>query len=88
MDLLPTLANLFGLEVPKTMGRDAFDPAYTGYAIFPDGSWLNGTTYVENGEIVWNQGMTEEEIEEMTAYAYRFQEINDAILDTDYYAQP
>ena len=88
VDLLPTLANLFGLEVPKTMARDAFDPAYTGYAIFPDGSWLNGTTYVENGEIVWNQGMTEEEIEEMIAYAYRFQEINDAILDTDYYAEP
>lgn len=88
VDLLPSLANLFGLEAPQTMGQDAFDPNYTGYAIFPNGSWLNGTTYVENGEVVWNQGMTQEEIEEMTAYAYRFQEINDAILDTDYYAQP
>ena len=31
-------------------------------------------------------GMTDEEVAAMTAYARRFQEVNDAILDTDYYS--
>lgn len=86
VDLLPTLANLFGLPAPRTMGRDAFDPNYMGYAIFPDGTWLNDKAYVENGAVVWNNGMTDAEVAEMTAYARRFQEINDMILDTDYYS--
>ena len=87
VDLLPTLANLFGLEVPNVMGRDAFDPDYTGYAIFPDGGWLTGAAYAEHGQLVWNDGMTDKEVAEMTAFARRFQQVNDAILDTDYYAQ-
>ena len=87
VDLLPTLANLFGLEVPNVMGRDAFDPDYTGYAIFPDSGWLTGTAYAEHGQLVWNDGMTDKEVAEMTAFARRFQQVNDAILDTDYYAQ-
>lgn len=87
VDLLPTLANLFGLDAPDTMGQDAFDPAYPGYAIFPDGGWLTDTAYAEHGELVWNEGMTEAEVEEMHAFARRFQQVNDAILDTDYYAQ-
>ena len=87
VDLLPTLANLFGLEVPDTMGRDAFDPAYEGYAIFPNGGWLTDEAYAENGQIVWNNGMTDAEVSEMNAFARRFQQVNDAILDTDYYAQ-
>ena len=41
---------------------------------------------VENGAVVWNNGMTDEEVAAMTAYARRFQEVNDAILDTDYYS--
>ena len=72
VDLLPTLANLFGLPAPRTMGQDAFDPSYEGYAIFPDGTWLNDKAYVKNGEVVWNNGMTDEEIAEMTAYAPPF----------------
>lgn len=87
VDLLPTLANLFGMEVLDTMGRDAFDPAYEGYAIFPNGGWLTDEAYAKNGQIVWNNGMTDAEVSEMNAFARRFQQVNDAILDTDYYAQ-
>ncbi len=86
IDLLPTLANLFGLEAPKTMGRDAFDPEYEGYVILQhSASWMNGKAYVETGEVQWNNGMSEEEISEMNAYVQNFHEVNDAILDTDYY---
>ena len=69
------------------MGRDAFDPSYAGYAIFPDGTWLTDVAYVENGAVVWNNGMTEDEIAAMNAFARRFHEINDSILNCDYYAQ-
>ena len=41
---------------------------------------------MQNGAVVWNNGMTDAEIAEMTAYARRFQQIGDAILDTDYYS--
>ncbi len=86
IDLLPTLANLFGLEAPKTMGRDAFDPGYEGYVILQhSASWMNSKAYVETGEVQWNNGMSDEEISEMNAYVQRFHEVNDAILDTDYY---
>ena len=87
VDLLPTLANLFGLPAPRTLGRAAFDPSYAGCAIFPDGTWLTDAAYVQNGKVVWNDGMAEEEVAEMNAYARRFQEVNDAILDTDYYRE-
>ena len=86
-DLAPTILNLFGLEVPaQIMGRDIFDEHYEGYVIFANGSWLTGTAYVKNGVVQWNDGMTEEEILEMNAYVQQVYQVNDAILDSDYYA--
>ena len=40
----------------------------------------------KTARLVWNDGMTDAAVAEMTAYARRFQEINDKILDTDYYS--
>lgn len=85
-DLAPTIMNLFGLKVPKEiMGQDIFDENYEGYVIFADGGWLTQTTYVRNGVIQWNNGMREEEIADMNAYVQQVYQINDAILDSDYY---
>ena len=86
-DLAPTILNLFGLDVPtEIMGRDIFDENYQGHVIFANGSWLTGSAYFKNGVIQWNNGMTEEEIAEMNAYVQRVYQVNDAILDSDYYA--
>lgn len=87
IDIMPTLANLFGLPVPReVMGRDAFDPAYEGYAVFPDGTWVHNGTYVISGQVQWNEdGLSEEDIERMNNYVYTSYEVNDLILDTDYY---
>lgn len=88
VDLSPTLANLFGLPVPPVMGRDAFDPAYPGFAIFPDTTWLSDLVYVQNGVVQWNHGnhgREETSVQEMNRYVSQFHEINDAILATDYY---
>ena len=86
VDITPTLANLFGLPVPeRVMGRDAFDPMYEGYVIFPGGTWISGGTYVREGTVVWNDGLSQEDIDRMNVYVRRTYEINDTILDTDYY---
>lgn len=86
VDLTPTLANLFGLPVPeRVMGRDAFDPAYEGYVIFPNGTWISGGTYVREGQVQWNDGLSDGDIERMNAYVSRTYVINDYILDSDYY---
>lgn len=87
VDLAPTVYNLFGLEVPKSiMGSDILDDSYSGYAIFPYTTWVKNGTYVQYGEVQWNDHMTEEEIQKMNAFVQQYYYINDAILDADYYA--
>ena len=89
IDWLPTSANLFGQTIcPYVMGNDIFDEAYAGYAIFPDGTWLTAEAYVVNGIPRWNHGMSQEEIADMNAFVQLFYEANEAILASDYYAQP
>lgn len=46
VDILPTLANLFGLDTDYRMymGSDAFSED-GGYVFFPDGAWFDGDTY-------------------------------------------
>ncbi len=89
VDITPTLANLFGLPFPeRVMGRDAFDPAYEGYAIFPGGTWISGGTYVEEGQVRWNDGLSAQDLRRMDTYVRRTYEINDYVLDTDYYRHP
>ena len=87
VDLAPTVMNLFGMEVPKNlMGSDILDDSYEGYAIFPYTTWIKGGTYVQYGEVKWNDGMTDEEIQQMNAFVQRYYYINDSILEADYYA--
>lgn len=88
VDLAPTIMNLFGMEVPaNVMGSDIFDDKYDGMAVFTYATWVTDEAYVKYGELQWNNGMTDEEILEMNAYIQRYYAINDAILDSDYYAQ-
>lgn len=86
IDLAPTIMNLFGLEVPKEiMGQDVFDDNYIGYAIFPNGTWLTNTAYVKNGNVIWNSGMSNDELAAMNDYVQQVYLVNDAILDSDFY---
>lgn len=86
VDLLPTLLNLFGYDVPRELpGYDAFDLNYAGCAVFSDRTWLTDQAYVKNGTVQWNNGLTDEQIGEMNQYAARFVSANLAILDADYY---
>ena len=86
-DLAPTIMNLFGLEVPhEILGQDIFDETYKGYTIFTNGTWLTNTAYIKNSIVQWNHGMKEEKIREMNAFVQQVYQVNDAILDSDYYA--
>ena len=93
-DLLPTLLNLLGVDSPyRYLGRDAFDPRYPGYALFPDGSWIyDGIVCRPDGtgemEIVANakaRVLPQEELAEITSLALQYVQVSNLLLATDYY---
>ena len=91
-DLLPTVLNLLGVDSPYDyIGHDAFDPAYSGYALFSDGSWIAGDVAYDAGTeqaLSLNGGtaeVSEETLARMAETTEQFVRINNLILDTDYY---
>ena len=89
-DFVPTMLNLLGVDSPYNyLGQDAFDPNYEGYALFPDGSWVqNGVFCDENGEILANTNLvavTEEYKEKMQSLSQSYIRISNLLLTTDYY---
>lgn len=86
-DLAPTLMNLFGVDVPtEIMGRDIFDENYSGMAIFPNNTWITDKAFMKEGQLIMKSEACESDyIEEMQRYVQRVYQVNDLILDTDYY---
>lgn len=93
-DLVPTILNLFGISSPyEYIGRDAFNPNYVGYALFPNGSWIcDGVVCnVETDgkyEILLNEKnrlLTQEYIDEMCTIALQFINANNLVITADYY---
>lgn len=95
-DLLPTVLNLMGItpDIPY-LGRDAFDPNYSGYAIFPDGSWISdgvacSVTPDMEYQVIQNEKdkpLSRQYLTEMAQLAKNFIEISNLLLITDYYAK-
>ena len=94
-DLLPTVLNLMGIEPGfGYLGQDAFDPAYEGYALFPNGSWVSDGVIckMEKGvpEILANEKGKELTAEYMALMSDRYLEfvgISNLLLTSDYYNQ-
>lgn len=93
-DLLPTLLNLLGIESEYDyLGQDAFDEAYAGYAIFPNGSWICGDIAYNAGnkKVLYlsdtAQTLTAEHRKEMEKIVNDFLRTNNLILQSDYYYQ-
>ncbi len=92
-DLLPTVINLLGFETDcRYLGQDAFDPAYAGYALFPNGSWISdGVVFKADnsgGEVLLNtenKELTKEYMDEMAKKACDFIRISNLLLTSDYY---
>lgn len=88
-DIVPTLLNLFGMDFSyQYIGQDAFDPDYSGYAIFSDGSWINGNIVYQDGAVIHKfYDGANIDLAKMNETAQQFIEISNLILETDYYAQ-
>ena len=91
-DLLPTVLNLLGVDSPYAyIGHDAFDETYAGFVPFSNGSWISGDTAYDasTGEYIYLTKKTAPVTEvfgaEMADKVAAFIEINNLILETDYY---
>ena len=86
VDLAPTIMNLLGLKVShEIMGYDIFDKQYPGHAIFLKNGWVNEKVDAKDGEIYENDGMSEDDVKRMNDYVRDYYEVNDLILDSDFY---
>ena len=91
-DLLPTMLSLLGVDSPyQYIGRDAFDPNYTGFAPFSDGSWIVGNLgYDASADELFTLDGSEPEadeefLDEIHRWVQLFVENNNLILKSDYY---
>ncbi len=88
-DFLPTMLNLLGIDSPHSyLGQDAFDPQYSGYALFPDGSWIADGVAYQDGAILMNEKnrtVTQTEIEQMANISREFRNISNLLLTSNYY---
>ena len=91
-DLLPTVLNLMGVESEYAyIGNDAFDEDYTGFVPFSNGSWICGDVAfdAEQMKLLYlteeAEQASEEFLLEVTEKTARFVDINNLILETDYY---
>ena len=88
-DFLPTMLNLLGIDSPyRYLGQDAFDPTYSGYALFPDGSWITDGVAYQNGKILMNKKsreVSQEEINTMNALSQEFLAVSNLLLSCNYY---
>ncbi len=95
-DLVPTVLNLMGIQSPCSyLGKDAFDPRYEGYAIFPDGSWISdGVACCVDKNMEYqvilnsnNKPLSREYLTRMAEKSRTFIEITNLLLVSNYYEE-
>jgi len=93
-DFLPTVLNLLGVESEYCyMGSDAFDETYEGFVPFSNGSWIGGNTaYDVSTKKTISLAGEETSVSdafraEMDVKVQTFIDINNLILETDYYRE-
>ena len=74
------------------IGRDAFDESYKGFVPFSNGSWITEEAAYDAaaGKVIVPAGKpepSEEYCQQMDEQVRSFVEINNLILETDYYQQ-
>lgn len=85
-DVLPTVANLFNLDINYTyyVGHDVFDRHHQELVLFKDYAWFDGQNYVKDGHLKAGS-MTREEVERMSERVNLIYEINRKILQVNYF---
>jgi len=84
-DILPTLANLFGLDynLNNYMATDVFSENHENFIYFPDGSFYDGKIYSNNLKNANEETM--EYVKKMSKYVNTKIKINDEIILSNYY---
>jgi lipoteichoic acid synthase len=85
-DVLPTIANLFGLNADYRyyFGHDVFNDNYKPIVMYKDFSWFDGDNYVLYGKL--KDGDADQRyVEETTALVDQYFKIGRKILRVDYY---
>ena len=85
IDITPTIANLFGLDYNSKhyIGTDVFSSNHDNFVYFPDYSWYDGNIYYKGGHITSYDN--QEYVKETSMKVNKKIELNDAILNSDYY---
>jgi phosphoglycerol transferase MdoB-like AlkP superfamily enzyme len=93
-DFLPTMLNLLAVKPEyEYIGSDAFDENYEGYALFSDGSWITGDAAYDAGKDQYlylkedAAPVTPQLRQRMDALVEEYTQINNLILETDYYEE-
>ena len=87
IDMLPTIANLFGLNYSKEyIGYDIFDERYSGYTYFKDYSWYDGHTYYKDNQVVFTDGSPLSDVNHMNEVVSKNISIGEKIVTADYFA--
>lgn len=84
-DILPTVANLFGLEnydASNYLATDVFSPYHDNYVYFADGSWFDGEIYYQGQEVPAEK---QEYVDHISEEVMTKIKINDAIILGNYY---
>ena len=91
-DFLPTVLNLLGVDSEYAyIGHDAFDDTYDGFVPFSDGSWISGGLGYDAGADKFisidrkRHLVTAEHQAAMNDRVQKFIEVNNLILETNYY---
>ncbi len=87
-DVLPTIANLFNLDVDYTFffGNDVFSDDYTPLVYYKDFSWFDGENYVLYGEL--KDGKADSEyVNNMTETIDEYFNVARKILKVDYFKE-
>jgi len=87
LNILPTVANLLGLEYHPNyyLMSDALADDYDGLVFFNDYSWYDGNVYVDNGVVTNNGKISEQKLLEKNNLVNELVKINDTVLTTDYF---
>ncbi len=85
-DILPTIGNLFALDIDYTyyFGNDVFNDDYEPIVIYKDYSWYDGENYVADAKKRTGTG-DDEYIQKRSDKVYEYFDISIKILRTDYF---
>lgn len=85
-DVLPTIGNLFNLEINYTyyFGNDVFDANHQEIVLFKDYAWFDGENYVKDGKQK-SGSMSKEEVDRVSKMVDEAYKIGRKILLTNYF---